>query len=677
MTPIKEQSGNTCSFFATNAVLETAVYEKTGLKYIYSEESISHALSTNLKIINNSTDDTGFYDRGPHDGSNVYTNFSYITCKNNPIIDGNSYAWVSPNFSSDVPFTPVNFTESNSYWPSNMNNSYANAYASETSYYADNMNELKRGVLDCGALYVSVAIDDRYVNANTGAAYLTEGETNHGVALVGWDNNYPKENFVVGTQPPGDGAWLIKNSWGTEKGINGYYWISYFDTVFNSRNVAGGVNEISKVSKNEYTLAYDYMPVNTEYIEESVNNYGGVIYIANVYDVSELADDYGSINKVMFYSSVVDSLFKVYISPINSDGSIPGVSQLGNALGSCTVKNEGYKTIELDTPYILEEDKEKYAVVIKIMTDKDKVRLSCEQSYMNGAKNQGESYIYTNSWSDLATISKFDGTGNFCIRPTLVRKTPITQNSTLSTTSFVNQGIDKSITINLNGNQLYAIKNNDLILYQDTDFIRTGNTITFKTSFLNSLNQDSSTNITFEFTDGVDRTLTIYPKALSDVSINGKVAKGQTLTANVTCSDGTTPTSTQVAYQWQSSSNGSSWTNISGANSKTYTLTSAELYKYVRCVVTVKSNCTSIMPQTKYSERTATKVVLYGDADLNGNVSSIDTTIIQMYLAEMRDLSDDQKMASDVDGNGIVDAVDVTLIQQYLSEDISKFPVED
>lgn len=74
---------------------------------------------------------------------------------------------------------------------------------------------------------------------------------------------------------------------------------------------------------------------------------------------------------------------------------------------------------------------------------------------------------------------------------------------------------------------------------------------------------------------------------------------------------------------------------------------------------------------------TATKVVLYGDADLNGSVSSIDTTIIQMYLAEMRDLSDDQKMASDVDGNGIVDAVDVTLIQQYLSEDISKFPVED
>ena len=216
-----------------------------------------------------------------------------------------------------------------------------------------------------------------------------------------------------------------------------------------------------------------------------------------------------------------------------------------------------------------------------------------------------------------------------------------------------------------------------MILNQDTDFIRTGNTITFKTSFLNSLNQDSSTNITFEFTDGVDRTLTIYPKALSDVSINGKVAKGQTLTANVTCSDGTTPTSTQVAYQWQSSSNGSSWTNISGANSKTYTLTSAELYKYVRCVVTVKSNCTSIMPQTKYSERTATKVVLYGDADLNGSVSSIDTTIIQMYLAEMRDLSDDQKMASDVDGNGIVDAVDVTLIQQYLSEDISKFPVED
>lgn len=52
--------------------------------------------------------------------------------------------------------------------------------------------------------------------------------TNHGVELVGWDDNYSGNNF---TNPTEDGAWLVKNSWGqhgyhTATG-SGYYWIPY------------------------------------------------------------------------------------------------------------------------------------------------------------------------------------------------------------------------------------------------------------------------------------------------------------------------------------------------------------------------------------------------------------------------------------------------------------------
>lgn len=43
---------------------------------------------------------------------------------------------------------------------------------------------------------------------------------NHEVTIVGWDDSYSKENFTI--TPPGDGAWIVKNSWSDVWGENGY-----------------------------------------------------------------------------------------------------------------------------------------------------------------------------------------------------------------------------------------------------------------------------------------------------------------------------------------------------------------------------------------------------------------------------------------------------------------------
>lgn len=673
LTPIKSQSGGTCSFFATNAVLETAVYKKTGLKYIYSEESISHALSKNLKYVNNSNASSGFYTRGPHEGSTIYTTFTYITSINNPIIKNNSVSWVSPNYSSDVPFTIVSSTESNNYWPENMDTSYTNAYASETAYIEDDMNKLKSAILENGALYVSVRIENE---SSVGASYLTQGYTNHGVALIGWDDNYSKSNFTIGYQPPGDGAWLVKNSWGENRGDDGFYWISYYDTVFNSSNTAGTTTKVSKISKNEHMLAYDYLPLTSQNLSFNVSDYDGIMYFANVYDFSELHNVYGSINKVMFYSAIPDSLYRVYIAPISSNGTMPDVSRLNSDLGSVIIESEGYKTIELDTPYQLDANVTKYAIIVKIITDKSTVRLSAES--INGEKSVGESYLFTDSWEDITTIPKFGAFGNFCIRPTLVRKNSITRNSTLSTYSFTNNGKSKAITINLNGNQLYSIKNNNnTILYEDVDFTRLNNIITFKSSFLNSLNQSSTTNLTFEFTDGADCTLSILPKAkLKNASVSGKVAIGQVLTASSNTSNNTSSPEDSITYRWQSSTNGTSWSNISGANSKTYTLSSTERNKYIRVCISTKDNSQLQYPKSVYSAKTSTKVVLFGDVNLNGSVTIQDSTQIQKFIASEITLNAEQMIAADVDGDGRVTVKDSTSIQKYISGIISSFPVE-
>lgn len=68
-----------------------------------------------------------------------------------------------------------------------------------------------------------------YYNAKTSSLYYYDGpNANHYVTLVGWNDTYSKNNFAK--TPNGDGAWICKNSWGTDWGDEGYFYLSYYDT---------------------------------------------------------------------------------------------------------------------------------------------------------------------------------------------------------------------------------------------------------------------------------------------------------------------------------------------------------------------------------------------------------------------------------------------------------------
>ena len=64
---------------------------------------------------------------------------------------------------------------------------------------------------------------------------MGQDKPNHDVVMIGWDDNYPKENVNVDLE--GDGAFICQNSWGSSCGDNGVFYVSYYDTNVGTHNV--------------------------------------------------------------------------------------------------------------------------------------------------------------------------------------------------------------------------------------------------------------------------------------------------------------------------------------------------------------------------------------------------------------------------------------------------------
>ena len=90
--------------------------------------------------------------------------------------------------------------------------------------------QLKRAIRDYGAIATTMYWGSYYANSNDTYYCYNGSGANHAITLVGWDDNIPKKCFK--NPPASDGAWIIKNSWGTDVGDGGFCYISYCDTGF-------------------------------------------------------------------------------------------------------------------------------------------------------------------------------------------------------------------------------------------------------------------------------------------------------------------------------------------------------------------------------------------------------------------------------------------------------------
>ena len=189
---------------------------------------------------------------------------------------------------------------------------------------ATDNNPIKEAVLKYGAVGVGYAVGrGPYINGSSQYCY-DDLLLDHGVTIVGWDDNYPKEMFYK--TPPGDGAWIIKNSWGEAAGDHGYYYISYYDVNFSTKSTATAfpLNNTVQYDKNYQT---DVMGI-IDYSNNS-NTY------MNIYEA--LDNDAIAAVGTYFNESGIDYTVEIYVNDVLKHTQT-GISPFS-----------GFHTIQLDT----------------------------------------------------------------------------------------------------------------------------------------------------------------------------------------------------------------------------------------------------------------------------------------------------------------------------------------
>ena len=131
-------------------------------------------------------------------------------------------------------------------------------------------NAIKQFLTKYGAMnlfvYGANSQDKAYSNMYK-SVYNSEYYGDHYVTLVGWDDNFSKNKFS--TIAPGNGAWICKNSWGTDWGDGGFFYISYYDKSLMANAVGftfDNVEHYETLYQNEVNGKFSY--------DDEFNTYG-------------------------------------------------------------------------------------------------------------------------------------------------------------------------------------------------------------------------------------------------------------------------------------------------------------------------------------------------------------------------------------------------------------------
>ncbi len=243
----------------------------------------------------------------------------------------------------------------------------------------------------------------KYYNEKTNSyCYVGTEKPNHDVVIIGWDDNYPKENFRADIES--DGAFICQNSWGTKFGDNGIFYVSYYDSNIGMHNIV-------------YTRVDDTDNYAQIYQSDLCGWVGKLGYekedawFSNVYT----AEQAEFLSAAGFYATGVDTQYEIYVCENFTDSS--SLKQGLKKVASGSFVNEGYYTVDFDEMVKIEAG-QKFAVVVKIKTPNEKKPVAVEYSsdYYTKTVNitDGEGYVSADGQEWVNTESTY--ACNLCLK---------------------------------------------------------------------------------------------------------------------------------------------------------------------------------------------------------------------------------------------------------------------
>jgi C1A family cysteine protease len=264
---------------------------------------------------------------------------------------------------------------------------------------------LKQMVYDNGALSVGMywSRRDGAYKSSTTSYYdkIREGE-NHGVCIVGWDNAYAPSNFAV--TPPGKGAFIVRNSWGSAWGDGGYFYVSYFDRSFAFSDCTS-YRVVDPMGARSRVYQYDKLGL-VDALRPSSGKADTALF-ANRFTARASE----SVTAVGFYSTSGGGAYKVLAGPTLRNLTVYATG---------TIELPGFHTVALDTPLPVVRGA-RFVVAVRLTTPGGwPVPVETRRRGYSGHAyaSPGQSYVRstnTQRWTDLTKVRGYSE-ANVCLK---------------------------------------------------------------------------------------------------------------------------------------------------------------------------------------------------------------------------------------------------------------------